>query len=346
VELALREQHERLRRLHRSARVVGRSEQSGTVTATILAQARDLLRAERAELTVFTGGRPRVRTTLGPVDHTATDPVTGERAAARLLELAQSEEGAVLHTADLEDPALRQALAGNGVTDAIVAPLRDAAGPFRTLLVANRLGDVGAFDARDVTLLQTLAGHAGVALERSRLIDDLRREAAEREHQALHDGLTGLANRPLFLDRVRQAIGVLGPDASLAVLLVDLDRFKEVNDTLGHSTGDLVLREVGARLERALPESHTIARLGGDEFAVLVPAVPDREAALGVARAVRAQLERPWPPRSWSSRSRAASGGHVPRARGRPWPAAAAGRRGHVRRQGGPQRHRGVRGRP
>jgi len=77
------------------------------------------------------------------------------------------------------------------------------------------------------------------------------------------------------------------------VLLVDLDRFKEVNDTLGHSTGDLVLREVGARLERTLPESHTIARLGGDEFAVLVPAVPDREAALGVARAVRAQLERP-----------------------------------------------------
>ena len=144
-----------------------------------------------------------------------------------------------------------------------------------------------------MTLLQTLAGHAGVALERSRLIDDLRREAAEREHQALHDGLTGLANRTLFLERVRQAIASLGPDASLAVLLVDLDRFKEVNDTLGHSTGDLVLREVGTRLERTLPESHTIARLGGDEFAVLVPAAPDREAVLAVARAVRAQLERP-----------------------------------------------------
>jgi diguanylate cyclase (GGDEF)-like protein len=290
---SLREQHERLRRLHRFARVVGRSEQSGTATAAILAQARDLLRAERAELTLFTGGRPRVRTTLGPGDAQQTAAVTDLEAAARLLELAKADDARVLHSAAVEDPALRQALAGRGITDGIVVPLRDAGGAFGCLLVANRLGDVGAFDAQDVTLLQTLAGHAGVALERSRLIDDLRREVAEREHQALHDGLTGLANRTLFLERVRQAIVALGPDASLAVLLVDLDRFKEVNDTLGHSTGDLVLREVGTRLERALPESHTIARLGGDEFAVLVPAVPDRDAAVGVARAVRAQLERP-----------------------------------------------------
>jgi diguanylate cyclase (GGDEF)-like protein len=291
---SLREQHERLRRLHRFARVVARSEESGTATTTtVLAQARDLLRAERAEITLFTGGRPRVRTSLGPGDHQATLPVSDVEAAARLLELAQAEDGCVLHTAAVDDPALGQALAARGIAEAIVAPLRDAGGAFGFLLVANRLGDVGAFDAHDLTLLQTLAGQAAVALERSRLIDDLRREAAEREHQALHDGLTGLANRSLFLERVRQAIAALGPDASLAVLLVDLDRFKEVNDTLGHSTGDLVLREVGARLERALPESHTIARLGGDEFAVLVPAVPDREAALGVARAVRAQLE--WP---------------------------------------------------
>jgi diguanylate cyclase (GGDEF)-like protein len=271
---SLREQHERLRSLHRFARVVGRAEQSGTATSTVLAQARDLLRAGRAEITLFTAGRPRVRTILGPGEHQETAPVADPEAAARLLELAQADDGLL-------------------VSDAIVAPLRDAGGAFGTLLVADRLGDVGAFDARDVTLLQTLAGHAGVALERSRLIDDLRREAAEREHQALHDGLTGLANRALFLDRVRQAIAGLGPGASLAVLLVDLDRFKEVNDTLGHSTGDLVLREVGTRLERTLPESHTIARLGGDEFAVLVPAVPDREAAVGVARTVRAQLERP-----------------------------------------------------
>jgi diguanylate cyclase (GGDEF)-like protein len=290
---SLREQHERLRRLHRFARVVARSEGSDAAAAAVLAQARDLLRAELAELTVFGGGRPRVRTVLGPGDHQASLPVDDQQAAARLLDRALATDGAVLQAAGVPDPELGRALAGRGVADAIVAPLRDASGPFGTLLVANRLGDVGAFDAQDLTLLQTLAGHAGVALERSRLIDDLRREVAEREHQALHDGLTGLANRPLFLDRVRQAIGQLGPETSLAVLLVDLDRFKEVNDTLGHSTGDLVLREVGTRLERALPESHSIARLGGDEFAVLVPALPDREAALGVARLVRAEVERP-----------------------------------------------------
>jgi diguanylate cyclase (GGDEF)-like protein len=290
---SLREQHERLRRLHRFTRVVSRSEQSGLVVATILAQARELLRAERAELTLFTGGRPRVRTVLGPGDTPDSGPVTDQAAAAALLARSLADEGATLQAATVNDQVLGEALEGRGVADAMVVPLRDATGPVGTLLVANRLGHVGAFGGQDLTLLQTLAGQAGVALERSRLIDDLRREVAEREHQALHDGLTGLANRALFNERVRQAIAALGPNASLAVLLVDLDRFKEVNDTLGHHTGDLVLCEIGARLQRSLPDSHTIARLGGDEFAVLVPAVPDRDAAVGVGRLVRDVLARP-----------------------------------------------------
>jgi diguanylate cyclase (GGDEF)-like protein len=279
---SLREQHEWLDRLHRFSRVVGGPEQSGAVVAAaILAQARDLLRAERAELTLFTGGRARVRTVLGPAADPQTTPVTDQAAALALLRRSLDGDGVVLRGD------------GDGVRDALVVPLRDAGGPFGTLLVANRAGDGGGLGGQDLRLLQTLAGHAGVALERSRLIDELRREAAEREHQALHDSLTGLANRALFHDRVRQAIAALGPDASLAVLLVDLDRFKEVNDTLGHHTGDLVLREVGMRLERSLPESHCIARLGGDEFAVLVPAVPDREAARAVGRMVRSVLEKP-----------------------------------------------------
>jgi diguanylate cyclase (GGDEF)-like protein len=291
---SLREQHEWLDRLHRFSRVVGGSEQSGAeVTAAILTQARDLLRADRAELTLFTAGRARVRTTLGPSAAARTTPVTDQAAALALLRSSLADDGVLLRGDDVDDPRLRQALLDDGVRDALVVPLRDAAGPIGTLLVANRAGEAGGFGGQDLRLLQTLAGHAGVALERSRLIDELRREAAEREHQALHDALTGLANRALFQERVRQAIAARGPDASLAVLLLDLDRFKEVNDTLGHHTGDLVLREVGMRLERSLPDRHAIARLGGDEFAVLVPAVPDREAARAVGRMVRSVLEQP-----------------------------------------------------
>jgi diguanylate cyclase (GGDEF)-like protein len=290
---SLREQHERLRRLHRFTQVVSRAERSGSVATTILAQARELLRAEQGELTLFTDGRARVRTELDSGGAPESGPVSDQAAAAALLAKSLAEDGVTLQVSTVEHPELREALQGRGVADAMVVPLRDATGPVGTLLVANRLGDVGAFGGQDRTLLQTLAGQAGVALERSRLIEDLRREVAEREYQALHDALTGLPNRMLFQERVRQAIAALGPDASLAVLLVDLDRFKEVNDTLGHSTGDLVLRKLGARLQRRLPESHTIARLGGDEFAVLVPAVPDQEAVLAVARLVRVELERP-----------------------------------------------------
>jgi diguanylate cyclase (GGDEF)-like protein len=290
---SLREQHEWLDRLHNFSRMVGGAEQSAAVVAaSILAQARDLLRAERAELTLFTAERARVRAVLGP-DGARTAPVTDQAAALALLRRSLDGDGVPLRGGEVEEPRLRQALLADGVRDALVVPLRAASGPFGTLLVANRLGEGGGLGGQDLRLLQTMAGHAGVALERSRLIDELRREAAEREHQALHDALTGLANRTLFQERVRQAIAALGPHASLAVLLVDLDRFKEVNDTLGHHTGDLVLREVGMRLERSLPDSHCIARLGGDEFAVLVPAVPDREAARAVGRMVRSVLEKP-----------------------------------------------------
>jgi diguanylate cyclase (GGDEF)-like protein/PAS domain S-box-containing protein len=100
---------------------------------------------------------------------------------------------------------------------------------------------------------------------------ELRRLAELNRHQALHDHLTGLANRTCFGQQVEHAIRVADADGSqVAVLLMDLDRFKEINDTLGHRYGDLLLVELARRLESVLRRSDTVARLGGDEFGILV----------------------------------------------------------------------------
>jgi diguanylate cyclase (GGDEF)-like protein/PAS domain S-box-containing protein len=108
------------------------------------------------------------------------------------------------------------------------------------------------------------------------------------EHQALHDALTGLANRTLFEGHVDQALALAHrTDESRAVLIMDLDGFKQVNDTLGHDPGDRLLKQVAARLVTALREPDMIARLGGDEFAILPAEAADLAAAAAVALKIR-----------------------------------------------------------
>ena len=121
------------------------------------------------------------------------------------------------------------------------------------------------------------------------------RQAAENQHQALHDGLTGLPNRTLLRDRTHQAIRPADRERSpAALLLIDLDRFKEVNDTLGHHYGDQLLIQVGQRLQAALRQVDTVARLGGDEFAILLPRIVSAEGAVAVANKLQAVLEEPF----------------------------------------------------
>ncbi len=125
-------------------------------------------------------------------------------------------------------------------------------------------------------------------------ITERKQAVAALEHQAVHDALTGLPNRLLLHDRLSQAILTARRDeAPLALLVMDLDRFKEVNDTLGHHYGDLLLRELGVRLRGILREFDTAARLGGDEFALLLPRTTSEEAELAARRLVAA-LELPF----------------------------------------------------
>ncbi|MGI8552283.1 MAG: sensor domain-containing protein, partial [Dehalococcoidia bacterium] len=125
-------------------------------------------------------------------------------------------------------------------------------------------------------------------------VSDRKRAQAALEHQALHDPLTGLPNRILIQDRLQQAILTARQvPAGVALLFMDFDRFKEINDTFGHAYGDQVLRQAAVRLPATLRETDTYARLGGDEFAVLLPGA-DIEAARQVALQMRATLDQPF----------------------------------------------------
>ena len=130
--------------------------------------------------------------------------------------------------------------------------------------------------------------------ERKRAERDLIRQAELNEHQALHDPLTGLPNRILFGERIDQAIRHARRNGTLlAVALMDLDRFKEVNDSLGHPAGDQLLIEVSRRMRDAVRASDTVARLGGDEFGLLLPELQCEEDVEPVIERIRALLERP-----------------------------------------------------
>ena len=135
------------------------------------------------------------------------------------------------------------------------------------LEIVDRLGNAASFTDDDRRLAETLAAQVAVAYDNSRLLD-------RSIYDATHDPLTGLPNRALFLTRTREELqrardAVTGP-VPLAVVVVDIDRFKDINETLGHQSGDGVLQRAAIRLREAVPAGSTLARIGGDEFGVLI----------------------------------------------------------------------------
>jgi diguanylate cyclase (GGDEF)-like protein/PAS domain S-box-containing protein len=144
------------------------------------------------------------------------------------------------------------------------------------------------YAAGDVDFVQSIANV---------LADALARQAAEDEirHRALHDSLTGLPNRILFLDRLEQALARLRRGHSLAaVMFLDLDRFKRVNDSLGHHAGDEILTAVAPRLKQALRATDTVARFGGDEFGILLEDIASEVTATQAAERIAAVFARPF----------------------------------------------------
>jgi diguanylate cyclase (GGDEF)-like protein/PAS domain S-box-containing protein len=145
-----------------------------------------------------------------------------------------------------------------------------------------------------ISILQEASGPLFFAVLRD--VTDKRRAALEIEHRATHDGLTGLPNRALFTDRFSHALAVGEREEKLvALLFIDLDGFKRVNDMLGHAAGDELLCMVAQRIQETLRQSDTVARLGGDEFAVILEQIPHVDSAGAIAQKIIDQLGEPFP---------------------------------------------------
>lgn len=177
------------------------------------------------------------------------------------------------------------------LSDTFVGSLADVVLNEEILERSNlRIDELGAvFDMRAVPLPGDCIG---LMLED---VTDRADRSRSLKHQATHDHLTGLANRAMFNDRLARALGRTRLDGrQVAVLMIDLNQFKEVNDTLGHEVGDLLLVELADRLSRDMRYCDTIARLGGDEFAVLLTDSVDEASATGAARRVLELCEEPF----------------------------------------------------
>jgi len=277
----IRTRYRALELLDRFTRAVGESVTDGSAVGRLLSESADILHADRSWL-IALGSDDDLRLELvdGVVQSRPADPLDHE-IVARLVGQAE------LLTSD---GPLAEEMSGASIDELIAAPLGTTHGTTYALVIADRSGEVREFDRDDVALFETLSVHAGLALQNLGLVDRLRTEIEVTEHTATHDALTSLPNRNLFQQRLDAEIARGG---AVAVLLLDLDRFKEVNDTLGHRNGDLLLVEVGRRLASAFPGDDEVARLGGDEFAVMLRDCESSDEAVAAARRIVSVLQRP-----------------------------------------------------
>jgi diguanylate cyclase (GGDEF)-like protein/PAS domain S-box-containing protein len=189
------------------------------------------------------------------------------------------------HLAEL--PAHLQAVVGHDALDWLGVPLRTVNGVIGALVIRSYNG-AARYSGPDKLLLQFVSSQIASAIER-------KRGRSWLEHLAGHDPLTDLSNRNRFHEQLEGALATaLREHQQFALLYLDLDGFKQVNDRHGHDVGDLLLREAGQRIRQCVRQTDAVGRLGGDEFVALLHGIADTQRAFAIAEKIRSALERPF----------------------------------------------------
>ena len=278
----LADRHAALDKLYAVARELGPIAAEPADMAPALIQLRRIIRAETLELAMVSDD-PDFATVISVLDD-----ADGERYGISERELDESTRTLLSTAAGMRGEAIRRLnpLAQRRMRrsdDRIAVPVLGNERAVAVLSAHQRLGNIGAFDQADVRLLQAAAEQLAAALEKGRLVESLRRAATR-------DSLTNLAN----LDSLRSFLStMLDGSAGGVLLLLDIDRFHEINDTLGHDAGDAILVEVSRRLESAPTQGALAARVGGDQFALAIPGQAGGEVARLAALAVKSRVDGP-----------------------------------------------------
>ena len=260
-----------LRFLDESMRAVHRAPDREAGVDELLTATHSLLGTDVAWLVLFENrGAPTLVAWYTPEETSRLHPRELSRSQAEACQLIATSTGATPMARGRTTGVLLGLLADLRLAEAIATPVRGESGVLGVLVVGSRGSSRSALDESRILALETYADHAAILLENDQLeqsVYDLEQLKDQLRHHAFHDALTGLPNRALFTTRVAEALA--GAEGETAVLFLDLDDFKLINDSFGHYAGDELLVAVAARVREVVRATDLPARLGGDEFAVL-----------------------------------------------------------------------------
>jgi diguanylate cyclase (GGDEF)-like protein/PAS domain S-box-containing protein len=297
-EQSLQRYAERLKTLHEIDRAILELQSPSAIAETVLGRIQQLVACYRASVVLF-DLKAHEALVLAASSRGTTQVGTGTQLPMEAFDFGSIEQlglGNIHYVPDILTlphlPPVIQKLKAEGIRSYVNAPMISQGKLIGSLnLGADR---PNAFSQEDIEIVREAAVLLAVAIQQARLYEEVQGHAVKLEYQAMYDPLTGIPNRLLLHDRLQQAIRAgQRENKPVALLILDLDHFKAVNDTLGHPFGDSLLQQIGPRLQSALRESDTLARLAGDEFVILLPNTEAKGAVL-LANKVMEALEEPF----------------------------------------------------